>query len=188
MRHATRFLIALILALVIPAGASATDFEDMDICLGRQLLARMLCKDPIEVSYVAQIRQDLYLFSVFYANREARFFVGVGGKYIRVQGKEFQKMTRTIPYHFDATAKCAVVDYSSPDCPTNERIVCCSQKTVEEQLDDKFWNRPIPELLEEDLRRALEDTDTTKQEDKEKANQQRPPSQNPGQTPDQQAQ
>ena len=135
----------------------ASDYEDMDICLGKAVVARAICKDPLDVNFVAKVKDNIYLFSVFYARQEARFLVGVTDKMIRVQGKEFLKLTKTIPYHFDKEAKCAVVEFSTPDCPVSAPIVCCSEKTPEEKLDDKFWGRPIPDLLDEDLRKALEE-------------------------------
>lgn len=161
MRHISKFLFALVMALTFALPAKASEFMDMDICLGRKIVARMLCKDENEINYVSRVRENVYLFSVFYASKEARFFVGVYNDLIRVQGKDFQTTTRTIPYHFDATAKCGIVDYSVPDCPTTERLICCSEKTIEEQLDEKFWDRPIPELLDEDLRNALQDDNAT---------------------------
>ncbi len=156
MRRTTSLLLTLFALVLFVLPAKASEFMDMDICLGKQIVARILCKDPNEVNYVTKVQDNVYLFSVFYAKTEARFFVGVYGDTIRVQGKDFKTITRTIPYHFDETAKCGVVDYAPADCPTTERIVCCSEKTIEEQLDEKFWDRPIPELLEEDLRNALE--------------------------------
>jgi len=154
-------LICLAALLALGAGtARASEYTDMDICLGRQIVARMLCKQPNDVDYVAQVRDNVYLFSVFYANRKARFFVGVYKDMIRIQGKDFLTVTKSIPYHFDSTSKCGVVDFYVRDCIFQERIVCCSEKTIEEKMDDKFWDRPIPELLEEDLQRALESNAT----------------------------
>ncbi|CCH48627.1 hypothetical protein [Pseudodesulfovibrio piezophilus] len=156
MRH---FFILICLFSVLTFSslpASGSEFPDMDICIGKNIVARILCKDVSEVDYVSRVRKNIYLFSVFYANKEARFFVGVYKDMIRVQGKDFMTVTRSIPYHFDETSKCGIVDYSVPDCPTSERIVCCSEKTLDEQLDEKFWDRPIPDLLEEDLRNALQ--------------------------------
>ncbi|WP_319582086.1 hypothetical protein [uncultured Pseudodesulfovibrio sp.] len=154
-----RILIALSLALsmaltAVPAPAS--DYMDMDICLGKQVLGRILCKDPQEINYVSQVRDNIYLFSVFYAKQVARFVVGISGDKIRVQGREFLKLTRTIPYDFDTTSKCAVVEYSSSECTRTEPIVCCTEKTEEDVKEEKFWDRPIPDLLEEDLKKALE--------------------------------
>lgn len=165
MKHLVFFLwmVLTVTAFVIPAQAS--EFQDMDICLGRQVIARALCKDANEVNFVSRVRDNINLFSVFYAKKEARFFVGVYRDMIKIQGKDYLTVTRTIPYHFDASSKCGVVEFSPSECPTLERIVCCSQKTVEEELDEKFWDRPIPELLEEDLRKALENNNAT--DDKE---------------------
>lgn len=164
MRHIRITLITLFALAFFALPAKASEFTDMDICLGRQIVARILCKPVIEVNYVSKVSDNVYLFSVFYAKREARFFVGVYNDMIRVQGKEFKTITRSIPYTFDETAKCGIVEYSVPDCPTTERIVCCSQKTVEEQLDDKFWDRPISDLLDEELRRALQADNATEQD------------------------
>lgn len=157
MRLIKHFIFTVIALALFALPAKASEYQDMDICLGRQIVARILCKPVIEINFVTKVRENIYLFSCFYAKKEAHFFVGVYKDMIRVQGKEFKTITRTIPYHFDETAKCGVVDYSVPDCETNERIVCCSEKTAEEELDDKFWDRPITDLLDEDLRNALEE-------------------------------
>jgi len=152
-----RILIALSLAMALAAiPALASDYMDMDICLGKQILGRILCKSPQEINYVAKVRDNIYLFSVFYAKQEARFVVGISSDKIRVQGKEFLKLTRTIPYDFDTTSKCAVVEYSSAECTRTEPIVCCTEKTAEDIKEEKFWDRSIPDLLEEDLKKALE--------------------------------
>jgi hypothetical protein len=171
MRHITRLTLSLALAvfLAVPAlfatPANATEFSDMDICLGRRVLARMLCKPVEEINYVSKLREDMYLFSVFYANRETHFFVGVGSDFIRVQGKEFKTVTRTISYTFDSASRCGMVDYVTPGCPASGRIVCCAPKSAEDKLEDTFWDRPIPELLEEDLRKALQGVNATEPED-----------------------
>ncbi|MGL1861548.1 MAG: hypothetical protein OCC46_03390 [Pseudodesulfovibrio sp.] len=161
-----RYILSLILTILtltcLALPAKASEFIDMDISLGKQVLARALCKKADQVNYVSRVRENVYLFSVFYAKAEAFFFVGVYKDMIKVQGKTYQKVTRSIPYHFDGLAKCGVVDYSVPDCPTTERIVACSKKTIEEELDEKFWDRPIPDLLEEDLRNALQEDEDKK--------------------------
>jgi hypothetical protein len=154
-----RILIALGLALALSLAvgpARASDYMDMDICLGKQILGRILCKDPQEINYVAKVKDNIYLFSVFYAKQEARFVVGISNDKIRVQGKEFLRLTRTIPYDFDETSKCGVVEYSSSECTRTDPIVCCTEKTEEDVKEEKFWDRSIPDLLEEDLKKALE--------------------------------
>ena len=156
MRRIIPAICALLIMGLTALPAHASEFEDMDICLGKQVLSRMLCKSPLEINFVSRVQENIYLFSVFYAKQEARFVVGVSENTIRVQGKEFLKLTKTLPYRFDKTSKCGVVEYSSTECLRYDPIVCCSEKTVEEKLDDKFWDRPIPDLLEEDLRKALE--------------------------------
>ena len=153
----------------------------MDICLGKQILGRILCKSPQEVNYVAKVRDNIYLFSVFYAKQEARFVVGISGDKIRVQGKEFLKLTRTIPYDFDKTNKCAVVEYSSAECTRTEPIVCCTEKTEEDVKEENFWDRPIPDLLEEDLKKALEVLPPEEQPAQEQQNGQDAPATPPAQ-------
>jgi len=165
MRHIIRLILILFTLTIGTPLAMASDYMDMDICMGKQIVARILCKTPDEVNYVSRVKNNIYLFSVFYASKEARFFVGVYKDVVRVQGKDFQTVTRTIPYHFDTTAKCGVIDYAVSDCPTTERIVCCSEKTIEEKLDEKFWDRPIPELLEEDMRNAMQSNATEQKKD-----------------------
>jgi hypothetical protein len=179
-----RILIALGLALSLTLAAipaSASEYADMDICLGKQILGRILCKSPQEVNYVAKVRDNIYLFSVFYAKQEARFVVGISGDKIRVQGKEFLKLTRTIPYDFDKTNKCAVVEYSSSECTRTEPIVCCTEKTEEDVKEENFWDRPIPDLLEEDLKKALEVLPPEEQPTQEQGNGQDAPATPPAQ-------
>lgn len=76
MRYITRIILAVMAAIIFALPAQATEFMDMDISLGRQIVARTLCKDPVEVNYVSRVRENVYLFSVFYANKQARFFRG----------------------------------------------------------------------------------------------------------------
>ena len=164
MRHiAVSWMLTVLLVSFLAVPAGATDLQDMDICLCTGALARELCKDPSDIFLVGQVRSDLYLFSVFYANQETKFFCGVNKNNVKLQGKEWRKVTRTIPYQFDKGSKCGVLEHSVSDCPNYERLVCCSQKTEEEKLDDDFWVKPIPELLDEDLRQAIEDMNATEE-------------------------
>ncbi|MFH1913962.1 MAG: hypothetical protein ABIK45_06795 [Pseudomonadota bacterium] len=161
MRPITQLILSLAVLVCLAVPAKAEELQDMEICLGRLTLARLLCKPADEINYVSKMRDGLYLFSVFYANRETHFFVGVDRDAIRIQGREFKTVTRTISYHFDTASKCAVVDYKTPGCPMTGPIVCCAVKTEDDRQEDSFWNRPIPELLEEDLRRALQGVNAT---------------------------
>mgnify|MGYP000238813124 CR=1 FL=1 len=164
-----RILAALVLAisLLAPVRAQCDEIDIMNIELCKQVMARMFCKSPQDFNMVAKVREGLFLLSTFYANKETQFFCGIGGGYIRVQGREFRTMTHTIPYVFDMKSKCSVVNYSSPDCPNSSPIVVCAQKTLDEQSAQDFWNRPIPDLLDEDLKRALDDLNATKPEQPE---------------------
>lgn len=152
-----RILPALVLALIVafssPAAASGVD--DMDFCICRNVLSRMLCKDVDEFNLVGKIRDGLYLYSVFYANKEQKFYCGVGSQFVKVQGLEKMKITRSIPYTFDPESNCGALDFDSSDCPKYSRVTCCAKKDAEARKADQFWDKPIPQLLEEDLREAL---------------------------------
>lgn len=155
MRQCKIFIFAFVTLVMMASSAFATEFMDMDIEIGRKVVANALCKSPDEVNYVTMVRDNLYLYSAFYAKKESHFFVGVYTDFIRLQGKEFKTITKTIPYKFDEATKCAIVKFSVPDCPTDANIIACSEKTIEEKKSDEFWDKSIPELLEEDLEQAI---------------------------------
>lgn len=134
--------------------------DDMNICLCQQLLARTLCKQPHDFSFIDEYRDSsTYSFTVFYANKETRFMCMVSPGEVRIKGKAWQPIMRTIPLDVDQKNACATADYSVPECPKSKPVVCCSQKTGQDISEDKaydFWTRPIPEILDEELRRDQE--------------------------------
>lgn len=154
-------IIAVVVSLApLAAEAQQRDMETMRLCLCKNIMARMFCKDPADFNYVAKVRENLYLFSVFYANKPAKFYCGTGKDYVRIQGLDIVKTTHTIPYFYDTPSGCGVVSYANQECPKNEQAVCCAPKTVEDKKADDFWDRSIPELLDEDLKKALGDNAT----------------------------
>ncbi|MBU1247543.1 MAG: hypothetical protein KKB70_02495 [Proteobacteria bacterium] len=147
---------ALFLALTVPP-ASAQSRDDLNLCLCQSVLARTLCKQPGDFSYIDEYRDTAtYSFTVFYANKETRFMCMVTATDVRIKGKAWQPIMRTIPLDVDAENACATAVYSVPECPQTKPLVCCGEKTKQEVSDDKaydFWSRPIPEILEEELNR-----------------------------------
>lgn len=158
-------MIVMFVAGVARADELDNTMDNMNVDICRQALGRTMCKDANEFNYVAKVKDGLYLFSTFYAKKEATFFCGLGGGYLKVQGREFRKITKTIPYEYDATSKCIAIQYSNPSCPTASPMVSCARKTLDEQAAEDFWSRPIPDLLDEDLQRALEDLNATTDQD-----------------------
>ncbi len=161
--HMTRLPLLLALTLLPSALASpvaqAQVKDDLNVCLCRNVLARTLCKQPEAFNFIDEFRDSAtYSFTVFYANKETRFLCMVTDNEIRIKGRAWQTIRRTIPLEMNTETSCGLADYSTPDCPQDKPIVCCGQKTKQDISEDKayeFWSRPIPELLEEELRQDL---------------------------------
>ena len=119
-------------------------------------IARTLCKQPQDLKYIDEYQtSNTYSFTVFYAKTETRFVCLVTDTEIRIQGKAWQPIMRTIPLDFESNHFCGLVNYSVPECPYEKPIICCSEKSVKQEKEDKaydFWNRPIPEILEDEIR------------------------------------
>lgn len=161
----TKTLFALsLLALTLLAGPNALaqtqTKDDLNMCLCKSLLARTLCKEQQDFSFIDEFGDSsTYSFTVFYANKETRFVCMVTDNDVRIKGKAWQVIMRTIPFEYDVETSCAIADYSVPECPQAKPVVCCGQKTKQEESEDKaydFWSRPIPEILEEELKRDLQ--------------------------------
>lgn len=151
----TILVMILAAALLLPVGAKAIGRDDMNICLCKHVLARTLCKEPVEFNYVGKIGDDTYLLTVFYGSRESRFYCTMTERNIVINGKTKRQLVRTIPYEYDASTLSATVRYSVPECPVGRKIYCRSSKTLMDKrkdAEDKFWNRPVPEILEDELK------------------------------------
>lgn len=155
--------LTFVLCLLFAVPARAGGVDEMDFCICRNVLSRMLCKDPNEFNLVGKIKDGLYIYSVFYANKETKFYCGVGSKFVKVQGVSKRRITRSIPYSFDPEENCGLVEFSSPECPVYAPVTCCAEKEADQRKADEFWDKPIPQLLDEDLREALEQDNATRQ-------------------------
>jgi hypothetical protein len=148
-----------------PAEASAQQVRDeMNVCLCRNVLARTLCKSPEEFSYIDEYHDSgTYAFTVFYAKQETRFLCMVTARDVRIKGRAWQEIMRTIPYELNPETMCGVSTYSTLECPMEKPIVCCGEKSAQDLEEDKaydFWSRPIPDILEDELKnRAQPPTD-----------------------------
>ena len=165
----------LILAILVPAifilgrpgPAPAQDAEtpqglsneeEIQLCLCRNVLARTLCKDPTDFSYVASYRDGTHTFTVFYANQQSRVLCQVSDAFVHIKAELNRTLVRSVEYTRDPDKPCASVDYQVPECPADWTITCCAQLgpgEQEEQKELEFWNRPIPEILRDELESGM---------------------------------
>lgn len=149
--------LTLAVTLLFPVASLASDAsDDMDFCICRNVVARLLCKDVDEINLVGKVRDGLYIYSVFYANKVSKFYCGVGEKYVKLQGFDRVTVTRSIPYTYDPEENCGIIDYYSDSCPVYTPVKCCANKDADQRKADEFWDKPLPQLLDEDLRDALQ--------------------------------
>ena len=143
--------------------------DDLNLCLCRQIIARELCKSPREFQYVGKTDvKGTYVFKVFYANRPQTFVCLVLPETIRIQGQTGQRAIKLeVPYFLDRETGLASVEFSSPDCPNAAPIECRTKPTpAQERAQDRetFWQRPIPEILQEELQRQSDENATTEEQ------------------------
>ncbi len=155
MKRLTALAAALLLvAGILPAAAQDIGPDDMNRCLCVSALSRILCKKAGEINYVSKAGDGIYVFSVFYASQEARFSCAFTPDVIHVRGDTTKKFLRTIPYTYDQKERCGSFTLGLPDCPIRGAAKCCSAKTAEQsqqEKEDTFWSRPIPEILQEEI-------------------------------------
>ncbi len=164
----TLLVLVLAAALALPLSAQAMGRDDMNVCLCKQVLARTLCKEPVDFNYVGKIGDATYLLNVFYGSKESRFYCTMTERNIVINGKTKRQLVRTIPYEYDASTLSATVNYSVPECPVGRKIYCRSSKTLMDKRrdeEDKFWNRPVPEILEDELKFGIASERNATEED-----------------------
>mgnify|MGYP001177804352 CR=1 FL=1 len=147
--------VLLILCLAAPAAAEQAGPDDMNRCLCVAALSRLLCKKPNEMSFVLKTGEGLYTYSVHYAAGESRFTCAVTESAIYVRGDTSPKLLRTIPYTLDPTTMCGKFSLRLPECAIGGEAKCCAVKTAKQLKQDKedaFWNRPIPDILQDELK------------------------------------
>ncbi|MBN2140316.1 MAG: hypothetical protein PHV85_06315 [Desulfovibrionaceae bacterium] len=167
MNKTRRFALPILAALLVSAwlatGSRAMGPEDMNLCLCRHVIGRLLCKDIEEIEYIGRMADGTYGFSVFYASKPTRFYCYVSEQNIQVRGRAATPITRTIPYVFDKNSRCGIVALEVPECPNKNDIICCAVRKKEDVEEEKFWSRTIPALLDEDLKSVFgKDANATK--------------------------
>ncbi len=153
-RLAVRLALGLLLCLPAPALAAG---DDMNLELCQQILSRMLCKKPGDFGYSGKLDEGVYILSGFYASKQSEYLCAVtkDGQVI-LQDRTWRAMRRVVPYTMDAEGKCMRTSYTSSECPAKRgEIKVCPAKgahDAKEQIQETFWNRPIPKILEEEYR------------------------------------
>ncbi len=127
------------------------------MCLALNALARTQCKTPLDYSYIGKQRADIYIFNSFYGAKYTDFYCKIGQGEIQIMSKN-KLFRRSVPYYID-DKECGVIEYFPASCTNKHVIRCCFPKSEKELKADKeaeFWERPIPDLLKEDQKEALE--------------------------------
>ncbi|WP_245577852.1 hypothetical protein [Maridesulfovibrio bastinii] len=134
--------------------------EDRSKCIALEALARSQCKDPLDYVFVGKYSEDVYIYNTFYGSRYRDFFckVQVENGTVTILSRK-RKFRRQIEFHMDKDG-CALINFEHAGCPKRRPVRCCLPKTAESEKKDKedaFWDRPVPELLKEDQKAALEE-------------------------------
>ena len=159
-RLAILVALAAALALAVPERpAQAMEAVDQrNICLCTRVMARILCKKPDEFNYVDSYSDGTYSFTVFYADQVRPIRCQVSSSFVHLKADLGQTMLRSVPYTPDAATGCGTVDYRVPQCPDTSIIKCCGKRSAEDLQKEeelKFWNKPIPELLQQELQKGI---------------------------------
>lgn len=147
-------LLCLPCLLVPRPAAAAGDAQNLELC--RQVLSHILCKKAGDFAYMGKLDDGVYVISVFYASKPSEYLCAVmpDGQVI-VQDRTWRAMRRVVPYTLDAEGRCMQATYTSPDCPNRSAIKVCPPKgkqDAKEKMQETFWNRPIPKVLEEEYK------------------------------------
>lgn len=151
----TALVFSLLLAL--PVAAQPPGPDDMNLCLCVNALSRLLCKKKNEMAFVAKTGDGVYVFSVFYGSQQGRYTCAIGDNAIYLRSETGRQYLRTIPYTFDSTKMCGTFSLSLPDCPIGGKATCCGVKTAKQlriEKEESFWSRPIPDILQDELKRG----------------------------------
>lgn len=150
-----RIVCALIIGLLASAAAChAADMETRNIQLCRQVIARTLCKPPAEVEFIDRYMDvNTLTFTVFYAKKPERFICNISGNEVRIKGNAWAPLLRTVTVTPVPGSNCVDLGYFVPECPRGPVRVCAPDTAADEQQrkELEFWDRPIPELLQDEL-------------------------------------
>lgn len=159
MKKIIKLIIVLVLMCFLPTSVYARSMEEeRSMCIALNALAKSQCKDPISYSYVGKQGKSIYIYNTFYGSKNKDFFCKVGDSEVTILSRD-RLFHRSIEYYIDEN-DCGVIEYSSAACTDKRVIKCCFAKSEKEIKADKeidFWHKPIPDLLQEDQKKALEE-------------------------------
>jgi hypothetical protein len=134
-----------------PAAAQGALPAELEICLCRELAARFLCKSPAEIELLGPHQTGIYVFNVFYASKYSNFLCGAQGGIIRIYSRDMLRQQGAMEFRYDEADGCAVGRRANPECRLfDPEIRCCKQQMQDDQrqqLEDQFWDRPVPKDL-----------------------------------------
>ncbi len=163
MRQNTLFLTLSLLALLllesVPGAALAlSDTDELNICLCRNVAARILCKDVEDFDYVTTQSDGTHVFTVFYADKKRQIQCYVSDSLVQIKAHLKHMEYHSVPYDLNPAEMCATVDLAVPQCPARWPIRCCAEKSpddIQEEKSLEFWSRPVPELLKDELESGI---------------------------------
>lgn len=153
-RRALRRVPALLLlaALTLPPVARADDSVNLTVC--KRIISHLLCKPYSEFSYAGKPADNVYIISFFYASKQSQMLCAVlDDGQIVVQDRTWRAERWVFPYTVVGN-KCISTSVTSPDCGRRKVKVCPPKtaKDVREQRQETFWNRPVPQILEQEMK------------------------------------
>ncbi|WP_245805490.1 hypothetical protein [Desulfovibrio gilichinskyi] len=158
MKNIVKLIILLFLMCSFPASAHARSMEEeRSMCIALNALAKSQCKEPVSYSYVGKQGDSVYIYNTFYGSKDKDFFCKVGDGEVTIISRD-RLFHRSVVYSIDEN-DCGVIEYSAASCTDKRVVKCCFAKSEKEIKADKevdFWHKPIPELLQEDQKKALE--------------------------------
>ncbi|WP_304085619.1 hypothetical protein [Maridesulfovibrio ferrireducens] len=157
MKNFVQLVMLIVFVCIFSTSANARSMvEERTMCIALSALARSQCKDPASFSYVGKQGESVYIYNAFYGSKYTDFFCKVGEGEVKILSRK-RKFRRSIKYYIDDN-QCGVIAYSPASCSDRHVLRCCFPKSDKEIKADKeaeFWQKPIPDLLQEDQEKAL---------------------------------
>ncbi len=149
-------VIVLMCFICTPANAGRSMEQEREMCIALNALARSHCKNPAQFSYVGMQGDSIYIFNAFYGSKYTDFFCKVDSGEVIIMSRK-KKYRRSVKYYIDEN-ECGIIEYFPAACSETHSIRCCYPKSEKELKADKeleFWQKPIPDLLQEDQDAAM---------------------------------
>lgn len=143
-------VLALAFILSFPPVVRADPDEELRICMCKQAMARMICKNPNYFQYIGKKGPSTFVFNVFYASKNSNFLCTVTEDFIHITSPVWLRAQQSVHYVMNPETKCATGQVFNPECGMPQEFKCCRKKTPEEALrekDDAFWEKNVPDNL-----------------------------------------